>query len=65
MSKLPDVAAYVVSDLDATIKLIRKLQRPLTSPNWEQESLLLARQLKRTREACSSLERALVPPKPA
>lgn len=62
---LPESAAYVVADMKTTLSLIAKLQKPLTSPNWENESKLLVRQVKRTRESLAALERALVPPKPA
>lgn len=62
---LPTTAYDALSDLDVTAKIIRRLQRPLTNANWEQEARLLARQVKRTRESLLTLEKALAPPKPA
>lgn len=61
--KLPDAAYEAVADMDATKQLIARLQKPLTSPNWPQESRLLLRQVKRTRQALLVLEKGLEPSK--
>lgn len=57
-------AAYVRGDLKAMLNVIAKLEKPLTSPSWEQEAKLLIRQSERCRRALSQFERALEP-KPA
>lgn len=57
--------SYVKGDLKAMGYLIAKLEKPLTSPNWENEAKLVVRQSERLRKALSQLEQALVPPKPA
>lgn len=57
--------AYVKNDIRALSGLISKLEKPLTSPNWEHEAQLLTRQSERLRKALTKLEAVLVPPKPA
>lgn len=57
--------AYVKGDLKAMLNVIAKLEKPLTSPNWEQEAKLLIRQSERCRKALSQFERALSTSKPA
>lgn len=64
---LPKESFYSVADMEATVRLIRKLNKSsdtglAVSP---QDKALLSRQVKRTREALSSLERALLETKPA
>lgn len=62
--KLYEIAVYALSDMKISVKLIEKLQRPMTNPNWEAESMLLARQLKRTHEAVRAMEKAVLEKEP-
>lgn len=62
---LPDAAHGASADMEATVKLIKKLQKPLTNCNWDHEARLLLRQVSRTRQALLILEKALTPSKPA
>lgn len=63
--KARDAAFYAKSDLLALLSLIRKLEKPLTSPNWDNECKLLIRASAQSRKSLLQLEQALVPPKPA
>lgn len=64
-AKLREHVAYVKGDLKAILSLIAKLEKPLASPNWEQEARLVVRQSERCRKSLSLMEQALGPPKPA
>lgn len=50
---------FVLSDCDQLARLIRKLQKPQTSPNWENEKRLLVRQIKLTKQSLSLFEKTL------
>lgn len=65
MSKLSDLAFMAATDMRAIQQLIRKLEKPLTSPNWTNESVLLRRQIERAVKSLRDLDKALeVPPDP-
>lgn len=65
MSKLSDLAFMAATDMRCIQQLIRKLEKPLTSPNWTNESVLLRRQIERAVKSLRDLDKALeVPPDP-
>lgn len=59
MSKLSDLAFMAATDMRAIQQLIRKLEKPLTSPNWSNEAALLRRQIERAVKSLKDLDRAL------
>lgn len=62
MSKISDIAFIASSDMRNIQLLLKKLQQPLTSPNWENEAKLLTRQLERAIKSLNELKRALGAP---
>lgn len=58
-------ASEVLMDIERVKSLIKKLQKPLTNPNWENESRLLDRSCEGLQKSLSRMRKALVPPKPA
>lgn len=63
-SHLPEVAHIAIMDMDITLRLLRKLMKPLTNANWDQERKLLVRQLGRTSASLKAFEKALEKPAP-
>lgn len=57
--KLPALAHYVKADTAALMHLIKKLEKPLTNPNWDNEAKLLVRQIGRCVTSLNAFKKAL------